>query len=81
MSNSNETVEQPTPAKFDPTTPPKCPHCGQLLAGIGIWVWQVERAIISCIYCTLCGKAMHFTPIPLINPGVQPDPPRIARPS
>ena len=83
MNNPNDkpTLQPEMPADFDPTIPPKCPHCKQTLLGCTVWSWRLERAFISAIYCPHCLVALHFVALPLVNEKPTMEPSRIARPS
>jgi hypothetical protein len=50
------------PTKNDPQKImiPLCPHCEQELGGLGMFHWSLGPAIIVCIHCPHCRKALHF---------------------
>lgn len=76
MSNPNQA--EPTPE----LKPPKCPHCGQELTGSAVYMWRLEGAMVTCVYCPNdeCRTALQFFYFPLARAAAQ-EPPRIARPS
>jgi hypothetical protein len=59
---------------------PLCPHCGEELAGMGLYMWQVPGWLIVSSYCPGCHVTLstQTVPIPTEEPA---DPSRIQRPS
>lgn len=69
-----------------PTEPiifPRCPHCGEDLAGMGLFMWQVQGWLIVSPHCPNpdCRVVLHTQAVPVPPQTVEAEPTRIARPS
>lgn len=49
--------------------PPLCPHCGEMMAGIALFFWQVSGWLISATNCPNCRKILHTQMMPMAPTG------------
>lgn len=65
-----------------PTQPiPICPHCEGELAGMALFMWQLEGWLIISPYCPHCRVVLHTQAVPIPPQMAVDEPSRIARPS
>jgi hypothetical protein len=64
---------------------PRCPHCGEDLAGMGLFMWQIQGWLIVSAYCPNleCRSVLQtqMLPLPGEKPMIDAEPRRVVTPS
>jgi hypothetical protein len=63
---------------------PRCPHCGEDLAGMGLFMWRVQGWVIVAAYCpnVECRSVLQTQMMPVDEkPTIEGEASRLVRPS